>query len=115
MSLEEEKQKSKIFNKKTHYRNLKLDNKFNPPQSFQEQDEREMVDYQKKIIFDKTYLKVMNDWQLNLANKKKKKAITKTNFENYVKVYLIFLAFFNRLNQIQLQKSLFCIIHKNKS
>jgi hypothetical protein len=44
-----------------------------------------MVDYQKKIVFDKAYLRVMNDWQLNLAEKKKRKAITKANFENYVK------------------------------
>lgn len=82
--LSEEKERKKIFNKKAHYRNLKLQNRFEPAKDFEELDSREMLDYHKKIIFDKTYLKVMNDWQLNLESKRRHKAVTKKNFEEYV-------------------------------
>jgi hypothetical protein len=76
--------KKKIYKKKTHYRTLSIDNKLNPTASLEEQDERELVDWHKKKLFPKNYVKIMDDWQKNLINKKRKKAITKHNFENYV-------------------------------
>ena len=76
--------KKKIFNKKTHYRNLEIDNKLNPTKTLEEQDERELTDWSKRFNYDKKYLEIQDDWQKNLMRKKKKKAITKFNFENYV-------------------------------
>lgn len=78
--------KKKIFNKKTHYRNLDIDNQLSPAKNMEEQDERELINWQRKLIFDKKYLKIMDDWQKNLMNKKRKKALTKHLYENYPKL-----------------------------
>ncbi len=79
--------KKKIFNKKTHFRNLEIDNELDPTKSLQEQDERELTDWHKKKLYDKKYIKIHEDWQKNLMRKKKKKAITKHNYENYVRIF----------------------------
>ena len=76
--------KKKFFNKKTHYRNLEIDNKLNPAKTLEDQDERELTNWARKFHYDKKYLKIQDDWQKNLMKKKEKKAITKHNFENYV-------------------------------
>ena len=76
--------KKKIFNKKTHYRNLEIDNKLNPAKTLEDQDERELTNWARKFHYDKKYFKIQDDWQKNLMKKKEKKAITKHNFENYV-------------------------------
>jgi hypothetical protein len=81
--------KKKIFNKKTHYRNYFIDKKLDPPKSLEEQDERELVNWHKGLRFDKKYTRIQDDWQKNLVEKKRKKAITKLNFENYVSIKLI--------------------------
>jgi hypothetical protein len=78
--------KKKIFNKKTHYRNLEIDNKLNPAKTQEDQDERELTNWARKFHYDKKYLKIQDDWQKNLMKKKEKKAITKHNFENYVSI-----------------------------
>jgi hypothetical protein len=84
-SYEPEIDKKKIFKKKVHYRNLDIENKLSPAKNIQEQDERELTDWHKKLIYDKKYMRIHEDWQKNLVKKKRKKAITKHNFENYVK------------------------------
>jgi hypothetical protein len=76
--------KKKIFNKKTHYRNYHIDRALDPPKSFEEQDKRELSDWHKKKFFDRRYLRVMDDWQINLVEKKRRKGITKINKENHV-------------------------------
>jgi hypothetical protein len=85
--------KKKIYNRKTHYRTLAIDNKLNPAKSLEEQDERELTDWHKKLVFSKKFLKINDDWQKNLMKKKEKKALTKHNFENYVLNILIFFSF----------------------
>ena len=77
-------EKKKIFNKKTHYRNIDIDKKLDPSATLDDQDERELTDWHKKLIFDKRYLNIQDDWQKNLIKNKKKKAFTKERFENYV-------------------------------
>jgi hypothetical protein len=76
--------KKQIYNKKTHYRNLEIDNMFDPPKNFEEQDEKEMTHWHQTRLYDRHYIKLNNNWQKNLAKKKRKKALTKFNFENYV-------------------------------
>ena len=82
--IEVELDKKKIFNKKTHYRNYFIDKKLDPPKSFEEQDTRELSDWHRKKFFDRRYVRIMDDWQVNLVEKKRKKAITKMNYENHV-------------------------------
>lgn len=57
-----------------------------PSTTIKQQDDREMYDIHRTRLFDKNYLRIMNDWQLNLIKTKKKKAIIKYNFENYVQL-----------------------------
>lgn len=76
--------KKQIFNKKTHFRNLEVDNKLDPPKSFEEADEKELMYAEKRKLYPKEYLKINDDWQKNLMKKKKKKAKTKMLLENYV-------------------------------
>jgi hypothetical protein len=82
--LEIEFDKKKIFNKKTHYRNYFIDKKLDPPKTFEEQDTRELSDWHRKKFFDRRYVKIMDDWQKNLVEKKRRKAITKMNKEDHV-------------------------------
>jgi hypothetical protein len=77
-------EKKSIYNKKTHYRTLEIDNQVRPPKDLEEQDEREMLSWYKHKLFDRAYVRIMDDWQKNLATSKRKKMITKLNFENYV-------------------------------
>ncbi len=76
--------KKKIYRRKTHYRNLDIENKLDPTKDIQEQDERELTDWHRKLLFDRKYIKIQDDWQKNLIKNKKKKALTKHRFENYV-------------------------------
>jgi hypothetical protein len=77
-------ERKKIFNKRTYHRHISLDRKYFPTDDIEEQDRRELVDYHKTIVFDKQYLNIMNDWQLNLERNRVKKAKIKQKFEEYV-------------------------------
>jgi hypothetical protein len=77
--------KKKIFNKKSHWRNIDIDLELDPSKDMEEQDKREYQSfYMNNMMYDKYYMKIMNDWQKNLFRNKKKKAKTKLDFENYV-------------------------------
>jgi hypothetical protein len=80
-------ERKKIFNKRTYHRHISLERKYFPTDDIEEQDRRELVDYHKTIVFDKQYLNIMNDWQLNLERNRVKKAKTKQKFEEYVKQF----------------------------
>lgn len=76
--------KKGILNKRFYYKTIEMSNLEQPPKDFEEQDQREMNEYHRKRLFDPTYFKIMHDWQDNILEKKRKKQITKENFEKYV-------------------------------
>jgi large subunit ribosomal protein L21 len=44
-----------------------------------------MVDYYKRFVYDKKYLRIMDDWQINIEKRKAHKSRTKERFEAYEK------------------------------
>jgi large subunit ribosomal protein L21 len=78
-------ERKKMFNKRTHYRNFEIDRKLYPTSDIEEQDRREMVDYYNRFVMDKSYLRIMDDWQVNMAKRRAHKLKTKQLFEAYEK------------------------------
>lgn len=79
------------------------ENKYN----FEKRDEAEMFEYDKRIYYDKTYLRIMGDWKDNLDKKRRAKAIIKERFEHYVN-FLIFYKF--SLYLLRLRKNSLCMM-----
>lgn len=65
-----------------------MDLKYFPAEDLEDQDKREIMDFEKRVVFDKNYIRVMEDWQLNLERSRKAKARTKQLLEEYVQTII---------------------------
>ena len=54
-------------------------------------DDLENFEYDKRLYYDKSYLKIMNDWKDNMAAKQKAKALIKERFEHFVLIKFLIL------------------------
>lgn len=51
---------------------------------FATKDAQEAFEYDKRLYYDKSYMKIMNDWKMNMYRKQKAKSLIKERFEHYV-------------------------------
>jgi DNA topoisomerase VI subunit B len=75
-ALADVKKVAKELKKKKQEESVKYD--------FSKKDAQESFEYDKKLYYDKSYMKIMNNWKLNLQKKQKAKAIIKERFDHYV-------------------------------